>query len=71
MGNSHAVYNDAYSKPVSFQYLNSLDDSPATSPIVSKVVSYQYFDWPGDENLMFQYSPPVSYRYSGPPQIVT
>ena len=39
MGNSHAVDNDAYSKPVSFQYLNSLDDSPATSPIVSKVVS--------------------------------
>lgn len=93
VGCSLAVDDDAFSKPVSFQYLNSLgdspetssiiskvvsfqylnslDDSPATSPIVSKVVSFQYFDWPGDENVTLQYSPPVSYRYSGPPQIVT
>ncbi len=72
MGNSHAVDNDAYSKPVSFQYLNSLDDSPATSPIVSKVVSYQYFDWPGDENVTFQNSAAVSYYYyNGPSLTVT
>ena len=62
---SLAVDNDAFSKPVSFQYLNSLDDSPATSPIVSKVVSYQYFDWPGDENVTFQYTPQVSYYFGG------
>ena len=72
MGNSFAMDNDAYSKPVSFQYLNSLDDSPTTSPIVSKVVSYQYFDWLGDENLTFQNSPPVSfYYYNGPSLTVT
>jgi hypothetical protein len=71
-GNSLAVDNDAFSKPVSFLYLNSLDDSPATSPIVSKVVSYQYFDWPGDENVTFQNSAAVSfYYYNGPSLQVT
>ncbi len=59
------VDDDAFSKPVSFQYLNSLDDSPATSPIMSPVVSYQYFDWPGDENLTFQFTPQVSYYFGG------
>ena len=59
------VEADTFSPVVSFQYLDSLDDSPATSPIFSKVVSYQYFDWPGDENLTFQYSPNVSYYFSG------
>ncbi len=61
----------ATSPIVSYQFLDSLDDSPATSPIVSPVVSYQYYDWIGDANVTFQYSPNVSYRFNGAPQILT
>lgn len=32
---------------------------------MSPVVSYQYFDWPGDENLTFQFTPQVSYYFGG------
>lgn len=64
MANSHALDNDAYSKPVSFQYQNSLDDSPETSPIVSKVVSFQYLnsldDSPATSPIV---SKVVSYQY--------
>jgi hypothetical protein len=60
-----AVDNDAYSKPVSFQYLDALDNPGSNTPIMSPVVSYQYFEWPGDENLTFQYTPQVSYYFGG------
>ncbi len=60
-----AVEADTFSPVVSFQYLDSLADAPATSPITSPVVSYQYFDWIGDANASFQSSPNVSFFFSG------
>jgi len=60
-----ATAPDTFSPVVSYQFLESLDSSPATSPIVSPVVSYQYFDWLGDENVTFRNSADVSYYFSG------
>ena len=68
---ARATAPDTFSPVVSYQFLDSLDDSPATSPIVSPVVSYQYYDWLGDANVTFQYTPNVSYRFNGAPQILT
>lgn len=63
-GHSIAVDNDAFSKPVSFQYLNSLGDSPETSSIFSKVVSFQYFNSVTDSPATSPVtSPVVSYQY--------
>ena len=50
---------------VSYQYLDSLSEPGTQTTITSPVVSYQYFDWPGDENLAFTNSPHVSYYFSG------
>ncbi len=50
---------------VSYQYLDSLAEPGTPTTITSPVVSYQYFDWPGDENLAFTNSPHVSYYFSG------
>jgi hypothetical protein len=66
-----AVEADTFSKVVSYQFQDSLAEPGVQTPIISPVVSYQYFDWPGDENLAFTNSPNVSYYFSGPPQIVT
>ena len=60
-----ATAPDTFSPVVSYQFLESLDSSPATSPIVSPVVSYQYFDWIGDANVTFRNSADVSYYFSG------
>lgn len=64
VGNSHAVDNDAFSKPVSFQYQNSFGDSPETSVIFSKPVSFQYLnaldDSPATAPIV---SKVVSYQY--------
>ena len=62
---TRATEPDTFSPVVSYQFYDSLDDSPATSPIVSPVVSYQYYDWIGDENVTFQNSASVSYYFSG------
>lgn len=70
VGKISAAVDDAISKPVSFQFLNSLDDSPVSSPVISPLVSYQYFEWPGDESVTFQNSPQVSYYFNGPPRII-
>ena len=56
---------DTFSPIVSYQYQDSLDDTPTT--ITSPVVSYQYYDWPGDDNLTFSNSANVSYLYAGSP----
>ena len=58
---------DTFSPVVSYQYHDSLAESEAVTPITS----YQYYDWPGDENLLFTNTPNVSYRYDGPPTIIT
>ena len=50
---------------VSYQYLDSLAEPGTPTTITSPVVSYQYYDWPGDENLAFTNSPHVSYYFSG------
>ena len=68
-GSAVAANADTFSPVVSYQYQDSLDDSPATSPIISPVVSYQYFDWVGDANVTFTYTPNVSYYFSGVPSI--
>ena len=60
-----AVEADAFSNVVSYQFQDSLAKPAAQTSILSPVVSYQYFDWPGDENLTFQYAPNVSYFFSG------
>lgn len=62
---------DTFSPVVSYQYHDSLADPATETTIMSPVVSYQYFDWPGDENLTFTNSLNVSYRYDGPPSIIT
>ena len=64
-GHVTAVEADTFSKVVSYQFQDSLADPEAQTPIISRVVSYQYFDWPGDENLTFQYAPSVSYYFGG------
>jgi Immunoglobulin I-set domain/Lipase len=64
-----ATEPDTFSQVVSYHYLDTLAE-PGT-PLTSPVVSYQYYDWPGDENLTFQTSPNVSYYFDGAPQILT
>ena len=66
-----ATNADTFSSVVSYQYQNALNEPGSQTTITSPIVSYQYFDWPGDENLTFQNSLPVSYQYDGIPQIVT
>lgn len=56
-----AVEPDTFSKVVSFQYENSLDE-PGTT-IQSKVVSFQYFDSLGDENVTYATSPSASFFF--------
>lgn len=64
-----ATEPDTFSPVVSFQYQESLADSETI--ITSSVVSFQYYEWPGNENLTFQNSPAVSYQYHDTsPQIV-
>lgn len=48
---------------VSYQYLDALDAPGAQTTVVSPVVSYQYFDWIGDENVTFTNSAQVSFYY--------
>ncbi len=62
---ARATEPDTFSPVVSYQFQESLETSPAPAPIVSSVVSYQYLDWIGDENVTFQSSPSVSYYFSG------
>lgn len=62
---------DTFSPVVSYQYLDSLDESGTQTTISSPVVSYQYFDWPGDENVTFTNTPNVSYYFNGAPRIFT
>lgn len=54
---------DTFSPVVSYQFEDSLAESDAQTPIISPIVAYQYYDWPGDENLIFQNSLAVSYFY--------
>jgi pimeloyl-ACP methyl ester carboxylesterase len=58
---------------VSFQYPDDFSSQALTNGgILSPIVSYQYFEWPGDDVLHLQSSPWVSYFYPGidGPQIV-
>ena len=65
VGRTSAADADAFSKVVSYQFQDSLAVPGVQTPIISPVVSYQYFEWPGDENLTFQFAPNVSYFFSG------
>jgi hypothetical protein len=56
---------DVVSPLVSYQYLDSLSETPEQPNIVSPLVSYQYLDWLGDENLAFEFSPVTSYYFGG------
>ncbi len=69
--NAKAEDADTFSPVFSYQYQDSLSNPDAQTTITSSIVSYQYYDWPGDENLTFQSSPTVSYYYEGAPQITT
>jgi hypothetical protein len=54
---------NAMSPVVSYQYNDSLADMGTNSPVVSAIVSYQYFDWPDAAELQFQNSVSVSFFY--------
>jgi len=60
-----ATEPDTFSPIVSYQFQESLATPDTPTTITSPVVSYQYFDWIGDENVTFQYSPNVSFHFSG------
>jgi hypothetical protein len=69
-GYVRAVEPDTFSKVVSFQYEDSLDE-PGTT-IQSQVVSFQYFDKLDDADLTFATSAAVSfYRSGGEPVILS
>jgi hypothetical protein len=49
---------------VSYQYPNDFStEALANGGISSPILSYQYFEWPGDSILGLQTSPMVSYFY--------
>jgi len=56
------VITNVMSPVVSYQFQNSLSE-PGTA-IISPIVSFQYFDWPGDDVLQLNTSPRVSYFYN-------
>jgi hypothetical protein len=58
------VVTNAMSPIVSYQYPDDFGSQALTNGgIISRVVSYQYFEWPGDGVLQLNSSPWVSYYY--------
>ncbi len=58
------VITNAMSPVVSFQYPDDFSSQALTNGgINSLIVSYQYYEWPGDDVLQLQSSPWVSYFY--------
>ncbi len=63
-----AVADDPITNPVSqvvsYQYPEDFTSAALTNGgVMSPVVSYQYYEWPGDENVPLHTSPLVSYYY--------
>jgi hypothetical protein len=65
VGHVQATDPNTFSPVVSFVYLESLDEPEANGAVMSPLVSFQFYEWPGDENLTFQNSLPVSFFFSG------
>ena len=59
--------NDVVSHLISYQFHESMADLPDHPNIASPLVSYIYYEWPGDSNLTFESSARVSYGFEGPP----
>ena len=68
------MISDVVSSIVSYRYVDNFSNAALTNgSIVSPIVSYQYFEWPGDDILKLQSSPVVSYYYQfldAPPFVV-
>lgn len=61
---------DTISSIVSFQFEEAIDQQSSDLSLTSAMVSYQFFDWLGDENVTFERSLPVSYKYIELPPVV-
>lgn len=56
---------DTFSAVISYQFEDSLSTPDSPTEISSPIVSYQYFEYPSDENLTFTNSANVSYYFGG------